>query len=66
MTIKFNGFNNSYNNYNLVIGQKVSEETKKAEELKEVEKSNVEFKGLKNETDLLTQNTQNLDNIQLG
>ena len=37
MTIKFNGFNNSYNNYNLVIGQKVSEETKKAEELKEVE-----------------------------
>lgn len=66
MTIKFNGFNNSYNNYNLVIGQKASEEAKKAEEVKEVEKSNVEFRGLKNETDLLTQNTQNLYNVQLG
>lgn len=67
MTIRFNKLNSSYNNYNFVIGQKVSEEeTKKAQETKEVEKSNVEYKGLKNETDLLTKNTQNYCRVNLG
>ena len=60
MAIRFNEFNNGYNNYNFAIGQQASKEAKKAEETKEVVKSEVEFKGLKNETDLLTQNTQNL------
>ena len=66
MAIKFNGINNSYN-YNLAIGQKASQEaTKKAEETKEVRKSDVEFKGLKNETDLLTKNTQSLYGVSFS
>ena len=62
MAIKFNGFN-SYNNYNFAIGQKASQdaqETKKAEESKEIKKSETTFKGLENETDLLTKNPQSL------
>ncbi|MBD5401666.1 hypothetical protein HDR58_02535 [bacterium] len=66
MTIKFNDFNNGYNNYNFVIGKATSKESKKAEETKEIEKSNVEFKGLKNETDLLTKNVQNLYGVNVG
>lgn len=67
MAIKFNGFNNSYNNYNLAIGQKASQEaTKKAEETKEVQKSDVEFKGLKNDTDLLTKNPQSLYGVSFS
>ena len=62
MAIKFNGFN-SYNNYNFAIGQKASQdaqETKKAEESNEIKKSETTFKGLENETDLLTKNPQSL------
>lgn len=62
MAIKFNGFN-SYNNYNFAIGQKASQdaqEAKKAEESKEIKKSETTFKGLKDETDLLTKNPQSL------
>lgn len=66
MAIKFNDFNNGYNNYNLVIGKGNSKETKKAEETKEVLTSNAAFKGLENETDLLTQNAQNLYGVRLG
>ena len=66
MAIKFNEFNNGYNNYNFAIGQQAFKEAKKAEETKEVVKSEVEFKGLKNETDLLTQNTQNLYGVKIG
>lgn len=66
MTIKFNDFNNGYNNYNLVIGKGIAKETKKAEESQEAAKTNAEFKGLKNETDLLTKNTQYLYGTQLG
>ena len=66
MAIKFNEFNNGYNNYNFAIGQQAFKEAKKAEETKEVVKSEVEFKGLKNETDLLIQNTQNLYGVKIG
>ncbi len=66
MAIKFNDFNNSYNNYNLVIGQGTARDAKKAEETKETLKSNAEFKGLENETDLLTKNTQYLYAAKLG
>lgn len=66
MAIKFNDFNKSYNNYNLVIGQGTARDAKKAEETKETLKSNAEFKGLENETDLLTKNTQYLYAAKLG
>lgn len=66
MTIKLNDFNNGYNNYNLVIGKGIAKETKKAEETQNTAKTNAEFKGLKNETDLLTKNTQYLYGARLG
>lgn len=66
MTIKFNGFNNSYNNYNLVIGQGAARDAKKAEETKEAANSNAEFLGLENESDLLTKNTQYLYGAKLS
>lgn len=67
MAIKFNDFNNGYNNYNFAIGQGASKEAKKAEDTKEVVNSNAAaFKGLENETDLLTKNTQYLYGAQLG
>ena len=66
MAIEFNRFNKNYDNYSFAIGQKVSQEAKKAEETKETVKSNAEFKGLENETDLLTQNTQYIYGVKLG
>lgn len=66
MTIKFNDFNNSYNNYNFVIGKGSAKKAQKAEEAKESVKANAEFKGLENETDLLTGNTQYLYGVNLG
>ena len=67
MAIEFNKFNKGYNNYNLGIAAGVSkEEAKKAEETtQELASANV-FKGLENETDLLTKNAQNLYGVQLG
>lgn len=67
MAIKFNDFNNSYNNYNIAIGQGASKEAKKAEDTKEVANANTSaFKGLENETDLLTKNAQYLYGANLG
>lgn len=66
MVIKFNDFNNNYKKYGLVVGQQVAREAEKAQETKEIEKSNVEFKGLENETDLLTKTTQSLYGVNLG
>lgn len=65
MAIKFNDFNNSYNNYNFAIGQGASKEAKKAEESKEIGKQNAVFKGLEDETDLLTKTPQNLYGVSL-
>jgi len=66
MSIKFNDFNNGYNNYNLRILQgKAKENEKPVEEVKE-NTSNAVFKGLENETDLLTQNAQYVYVSQLG
>lgn len=67
MVIKFNDFN-SYNNYNLIIGQNASKETKEAkitEESKEIGKNDVVFKGLDDETDLLTKNPQGIYGVSL-
>ena len=67
MAIEFNKFNNGYNNYNFAIAAGASkEEVKKAEETKELEKSNAEFIGLEDETDLLTQNAQYAYVTQVG
>lgn len=65
MAIKFNDFNNSYNNYNFAIGQQVSKEAKKAEESKEIGKNEAVFKGLENETDLLTKTPQSVYGLNL-
>ncbi len=66
MAIEFNKFK-GYNNYNLGIAAGVSkEEVKKAEETKQEAVSANQYKGLENETDLLTKNAQNLYGIQLG
>lgn len=66
MVIKFNDFNSNYKNYNFVVGQQVSKEAEKAKETKEIEKSKAEFKGLEDETDLLTKSTQSLYGVKLG
>lgn len=65
MAIKFNDFNNSYNNYNFAIGQQTSKEAKKAEESKEIGKNEAVFKGLENETDLLTKTPQSVYGLNL-
>lgn len=65
MAIKFNDFNNSYNNYNFAIGQQASKEAEKAEESKEIGKNEAVFKGLENETDLLTKTPQSVYGLNL-
>lgn len=68
MSIKFNDLNNSYNNYNLIIGQnsaKDAKEAKKSDEAKEIAKQDVVFKGLDDETDLLTQANKNVYGLNL-
>jgi hypothetical protein len=66
MTIKFNNFNNQYNNYGFVIGKNSLKETKKAEETKELAQTNAEFKGVEDETDLLTKNLQSVYGVNIG
>lgn len=64
MTIEFN----KLNRYDLLIGKKLPKEAKEAREAEEVKEAvNYEsFKGLENETDLLTRNTQYLYGVQMG
>jgi hypothetical protein len=69
MAIKFNDFNNQYNKYGFVIGKNSPKEAKKAEETKEskdVAQTNAEFKGLENETDLLTKNLQSVYGVKIA
>ena len=64
MAVEFNKFKN-YKDYNLLVNQEASKRAAKEESAKEVEqKPNATFKGLENETDLLTKNTQNLYNVK--
>ena len=60
-------FNKYANNYNLLIGKEASKkaETTIKEEAKDCEKQISNFKGLENETDLLTQNAQNLYGVKI-
>ena len=61
MAIEFNKFNR----YDLLIGKNLPNEAKEAEEVKET--VNYEkFKGLEDETDLLTANAQNMFGVKLG
>ena len=64
MTIEFN----KLNRYDLAIGKNLPKESKEAKEAEEVKEAVVyeAFKGLENETDLLTKNAQALYGIQLG
>ncbi|MBP3820512.1 hypothetical protein J6G99_02580 [bacterium] len=67
MAIEFNKFGN-YGNYNIKISQdttKKAEQTKE-EEAKEINQNHSSFKGLENETDLLTKNAQNLYGIKIS
>ena len=64
MTIEFN----KLNRYELLIGKNLPKEAKEAKEAEEVKEAVVyeAFKGLENETDLLTKNAQALYGVQLG
>ncbi len=66
MAVEFNKFG-KYNNYNLLIGQEAAKKAQEGqkEEVKEVE-TKAAFKGLENETDLLTKNAQNLYGVKIG
>ena len=61
-------FNKYANNYNLLIGKEASKkaETTIKEETKDCEKQVSNFKGLENETDLLTKNAQNLYGVKIS
>lgn len=64
MAVEFN----KYTNYNLLVGKEASKkslESEKKEEVKEQDVQLVNFKGLENETDLLTQNAQNLYGVKI-
>lgn len=61
-------FNKYANNYNLLIGKekaKKADNVVKEQEVQKQEDFVAEFKGLENETDLLTKNTQNLYRIKI-
>lgn len=66
MTIKFNDLGKNYGNYNFLVGQEAAKKAKEAEDVKEVVKPEVTFKGLENETDLLTKNSQAIYGMQMA
>ena len=67
MAVEFNKFG-KYRNYNLFIGQESPQKAQKGqkEEVKEVDEKTVSFKGLEDETDLLTKNVQNLYGVKIS
>ena len=67
MAVEFNNFKNKYRDYNFVIGQETAKKTQKEEAAKEIEQKQTQlFKGLENETDLLTKNAQNLYGVKFS
>ena len=64
MTVNFNDFN--YDKYRLAMFNANKKEAPKAEKEQEIVKADVQFRGLKNEEDLLTQNSQNVFGVKLG
>lgn len=66
MAVEFNRFNN-YNNFNLHVDKDAAKKAQNSkEETTEVENQVSAFKGLENETDLLTQNAQNLYGLRFN
>ena len=63
MTIKFNDLGKNYGNYNFLIGQEATKKAQDTQETKEVAKQST-FKGLENETDLLTKTPQSIYGAQ--
>ena len=61
-------FNKYANNYNLLIGKEASKKAEVTikEETKDCEKQISNFKGLENETDLLTKNAQALYGVKIN
>lgn len=67
MAIEFNRFGNY--NLNIRVGKeatKQTKETKQEEELREVSQNASTFKGLENDTDLLTQNAQSVYGVHFA
>jgi len=67
MAIEFNNFGNY--NLNIRVGKETARKTnenQKEQELAEVKQNTSSFKGLENETDLLTQNAQNIYGIHIA
>ena len=65
MAVEFNKFKN-YKDYNFLINKEAANKAAREEAAQEIEQQtpNAVFKGLENETDLLTKNTQNLYNLR--
>jgi len=66
MAIEFNRFGQF--NYNVIVGKEATKKAQEAkdEEVKEITKNTSAFKGLENETDLLTQTAQNIYGVQIA
>ncbi len=66
MTIQFNDLRKNYGNYNFLVNQDASKKTQETQEAEKVVKAENTFKGLENETDLLTKNPQNIYGAQFA
>ena len=66
MTIKFNDLGKNYGNYNFLVGQEAAKKAQESQETEQVAKSENTFKGLDNETDLLTKNPQSIYGAQFA
>ena len=66
MTIKFNDLGKNYGNYNFLVNQEASKKAQETQETEQVVKSENAFKGLDNETDLLTKNPQSVYGAQFA
>lgn len=69
MAIEFNKFGQYNNNYGIQVAKESSSKAHKAKEEKEVNEVKAqtpEFKGLENETDLLTKNVQNIYGLHIA
>ena len=65
MAVEFNNLRKKFNDYNLSIGQETAKKAQKEDAPKDIEQNNVSlFKGLENDTDLLTKNAQNLYGVK--
>jgi len=65
MAVEFNRFNN-YNNFNLRVDKDAARKAADTKEEQVEAEQTAVFKGLENETDLLTQNAQNLYGLRFN